>query len=51
MWCLYLHKAVLDGVDDKVGSVLAPRLLEDVGAVLIHRALRDEELVGDLLVR
>ena len=48
---LYLYEAVLYGIDHKVCSVFAPCLFEDVGAMLIHRALRDKELVGDLLVR
>ena len=36
---LDLHEVVLYGVDNEVSGVFAARLLKDVGAVLIHRAL------------
>ena len=46
-----LHQPVLDGVDHEGGGVAASRFVHDVGAVLVDGALRDEELVGNLLIR
>ena len=42
---------ILDSVHHKVSRILAPRLLKDVGTVLIHGALGYKELVGNLLIR
>ena len=54
LWALgpsrQLHDAVADGVDHQRRGVLAAGFLEDVGAVLVDRALGDEQLVGDLLI-
>ena len=47
---LNLHQIMLDGVDHQIGSVRAAGLIQDVGAVLVDGALRDEEFVGYLLV-
>ena len=47
---LNLDEVVLYGIDHQVGGVFATRLLENIGTMLIHGALRDKELVGNLLV-
>ena len=50
LFTLYLYQAVFDGVDHKVCGVFAPCLFENIGAVLIHRALRYKEFIGNLLI-
>ena len=47
---LNLNQMILYGVDHKIGGIFATRLLENIGTMLIHGALRDKELVGNLLV-
>ena len=42
--------SVADGVNDQTGGVLAAGLFENVGPVLVHRALRNKQFVGDLLI-
>ena len=39
---LNFDEVILNGKDYQVGGVLASGLLEDVGTMLIYRALRDE---------
>ena len=46
-----LHDPLADGIDDQAGGVFTAGLFEDVGAVLVDRTFRDEQFVGDLLVR
>lgn len=46
-----LDQPVPNGIDHQRGRVAASGLFQNVGAVLVDRPLRDEEAVGDLLVR
>ena len=39
---LNFNQMVLYGIDHKVGGVFASRLLKNIGAMLIHRTLRDK---------
>ena len=41
---------ILNSIHHKVGGILAPGLLENVGAMLVYGALGDEELIGNLLI-
>ena len=47
---LNLYEVVLYGIHHKVGGIFATRLLKNIGTMLIHGALRDKELIGNLLV-
>lgn len=39
---LYLNKMILNGIYHQISRILATRLLENIGTVLIDRTLRDK---------
>lgn len=46
-----LHQPVPNGIDHQRGRIAASGLFQNIGAMLVDRPFRDEEPVGDLLVR